>query len=138
MIRISSRVSIPEKEITIQAVQAQGAGGQNVNKVASAVQLFFDIRASSLPESYKQRLLERKDRRITEAGVLIIKAQEHRTQEKNREAALARLEKLVRAAGVPQKKRKPTKPTRGSKEKRRKQKIERSRTKELRQRVRDT
>ena len=87
-LKVSSRVSIPMREIQLQAIRSQGAGGQNVNKVATAVHLFFDIRASSLPEVYKQRLLERKDRRISPAGTVIIKSQESRTQEANREKSL--------------------------------------------------
>jgi ribosome-associated protein len=135
MIRISSKVSIPENEVELQAIRAQGSGGQNVNKVSSAIQLFFDIGASSLPDAYKERLLAMSDSRITEGGVIVIKSQEHRTQEKNREAALARLQQLVRAAGVRPKTRKPTRPTRGSKERRLQAKTERSQTKALRGRI---
>jgi ribosome-associated protein len=90
MLEVSSRVSIPLQEIQLQAIRSQGAGGQNVNKVCTAVHLFFDIRASSLPEVYKQRLLKRKDRRISPGGIVIIKSQEARTQETNRDKASAR------------------------------------------------
>lgn len=91
MLEVSSRVSIPLQEIQLQAVRSQGAGGQNVNKVSTAIHLFFDIRASSLPEVYKSRLLKMKDRRISPGGIVIIKSQEARTQEANRDKALARL-----------------------------------------------
>ena len=91
MLKVSSRVSIPFEEIQLQAIRSQGSGGQNVNKVSTAIHLFFDIRASSLPEIYKQRLLNKKDRRISPAGIVIIKSQEARTQEANRDKALARL-----------------------------------------------
>ena len=88
-LKISARVSIPMREINLQAVRSQGPGGQNVNKVSTAVHLFFDVRASSLPEVYKQRLLERKDRRISPGGIVIIKSQEARTHETNREKAVS-------------------------------------------------
>jgi ribosome-associated protein len=95
MLQVSSRVSIPLREIQLQAIRSQGAGGQNVNKVSTAVHLFFDIRASSLPEVYKERLLKMKDRRISLAGTVIIKSQESRSQEANREKALERLRELI-------------------------------------------
>ena len=113
MLQVSSRVSIPLREIELQAIRSQGAGGQNVNKVSTAVHLFFDIRASSLPEVYKERLLKMKDRRISPAGTVIIKSQEARTQEANREKALARLKELIKEAMRERKSRRATAPTRG-------------------------
>ena len=105
-LKISSHVSIPLTEIQFQAIRAQGAGGQNVNKVSSAVHLRFDIEASSLPDSYKAGLRKLRDQRITGEGVLVMKAQRFRSQEKNREDALARLQELVIIAGTPRKRRK--------------------------------
>ena len=134
MLQVSSRVSIPLSEIQLQAIRSQGAGGQNVNKVSTAVHLFFDIRASSLPEVYKERLLKMKDRRISPAGTVIIKSQEARTQEANREKALQRLEELLKEAMRVRKSRRATVPTRGSKERRLQAKGTRSKTKTLRRR----
>lgn len=117
-LKISNHVSIPLAEIQFQAIRAQGAGGQNVNKVSSAIHLRFDIDASSLPDNYKAGLRELRDQRITSEGMLVIKAQRFRSQEKNREDALARLRELVISAGATRKRRKPTKPTRGSQRRR--------------------
>ena len=132
MLQVSSRVSIPLQEIDLHAVRSQGPGGQNVNKVSTAVHLFFDIRASSLPEVYKQKLLEKKDRRISPGGVVIIKSQQARTQEANREKALVRLKDLIKEVMQVQKSRRATSPTRGSKERRLQAKGSRSQTKKFR------
>lgn len=121
----------------MKAILAQGSGGQHVNKVSTAIQLFFDIRASSLPERVKERLLGMSDHRLTSEGVVVIKSQEARSQEANREAALERLRALLKSACVAPKKRKATKPTKGSKEKRLRGKHLRSRAKEARRRVRE-
>jgi ribosome-associated protein len=118
MLQISNNVTIPAREIEISAIRAQGAGGQNVNKVSSAIHLRFDIGASSLPGLYKERLLKLKDQRITKEGVIVIKAQQHRSQEMNKEEALRRLQELIKSVAVVPKKRRPTKPTRSSQKKR--------------------
>ncbi len=135
MLQITQSISIADDEIDMQAIRAQGAGGQNVNKVSSAIHLRFNIHASSLPESCKQRLLSIRDRRINSQGVIIIKAQQHRSQEQNKIDALNRLKELIKAAIVVPKKRRPTRKSRASIKRRLDHKNKRSQTKSLRKKV---
>jgi ribosome-associated protein len=134
---ISTQVVIPFSEIDMQAIRAQGAGGQNVNKVSTAIHLRFDISASSLPDFYKQRLLQLRDRRISSDGIIVIKAQRFRSQEKNREEALTRLQQLVRSVAVSRKKRRPTRPSKSARKKRMDSKTRRGKIKALRGKVSD-
>lgn len=132
MLFISHTVSIPVDEIQMHAMRAQGPGGQNVNKVSSAIHLRFDIRASSLPEFYKEKLLNLRDHHINKDGLIVIKAQQHRSQEKNRQLALQKLQALVRRAGIVPKKRCPTKPSQSARQKRMDSKHRRGKIKNLR------
>ena len=114
MLKISNTVTLDENEVEISAIRASGSGGQKVNKVSAAIHLRFDIEASSLPDYYKEKLLSLKDKRITKEGIIVIKSQQHRSQEQNRDEALERLVELIKSVNVVQKKRVPTKPTKGS------------------------
>lgn len=135
MLRITDNLAIPLAEIEIQAVRSQGSGGQNVNKVSTAIHLRFDIKASSLPELYKERLLNLKDGRITSEGIVIIKAQRYSSQIKNKEDALNRLREIIKSVIIPMKLRMPTKPTKASKIKRLEGKAMQSRIKSLRGKI---
>ena len=135
ILKISNTVTLDENEVDISAIRASGSGGQKVNKVSAAIHLRFDIDASSLPEFYKEKLLSLKDKRITKDGIIVMKSQQHRSQEQNRDEALERLVELIKSVNVVQKRRVPTKPTKGSVGRRLDSKKKQSNKKKLRGRV---
>jgi ribosome-associated protein len=134
-LKISNTVTLDENEVEVSAIRASGSGGQKVNKVSAAIHLRFDIEASSLPDYYKEKLLDLKDKRITKEGIVVIKSQQHRSQEQNRDEALERLVELIKSVTVVQKKRVPTKPTKGSVGRRLDSKKKQSNKKKLRGKV---
>lgn len=134
-LKISNTLTLDENEVEISAIRAQGSGGQKVNKVSAAIHFRFDISTSSLPEFYKERLLSLKDKRITKDGIIVIKSQQHRSQEQNRDEALERLVELIKSVTVTQKKRVPTKPAKGSVNKRLDSKKKQASRKRLRGKV---
>lgn len=135
MLSITPSITLPDSDIEVFSIRAQGSGGQNVNKVSTAIHLRFDIQASSLPPLYKQGLLKLKDQRINKQGIIIIKAQQFRSREKNYQDALTRLVELIRGAGVVKKSRRPTRPSKGSQTRRLNSKAKHGQTKILRRRV---
>ncbi|MEE8588817.1 MAG: alternative ribosome rescue aminoacyl-tRNA hydrolase ArfB [Sulfurimonadaceae bacterium] len=135
MLKISNSVTLDESEVEFTAIRAQGSGGQKVNKTSAAIHLRFDIAVSSLPEFYKERLLELKEKRITKDGIIVIKAQQHRSQEQNREEALERRVELIKSVNVVQKRRVATKPTKGSQKRRLQSKKQHGQKKKLRGKV---
>ena len=134
-LKISNTLTLDENEVEIAAIRAQGSGGQKVNKVSAAIHLRFDIAASSLPEYYKEKLLALKDKRVTKEGMVVIKSQQHRNREQNRDEALERLVELIKSVAVIQKKRIPTRPTKGAVKRRLTSKKRHANKKQLRKKV---
>ena len=135
MLKISNTVTLDESEVEVSAIRAQGSGGQKVNKVSAAIHLRFDIDASSLPDFYKEKLLSLKDKRITKEGIVVIKSQQHRSHEQNRDEAHTRLVELIKSVNVVQKKRVATKPTKGAVKRRLQSKKKHAQKKKMRGKV---